>query len=83
MPVTPAHFLHLSDEQSAFHAVAAKAWASFALARPEGAERIVGGRVTGRYFEIFGVQPLLGRVFGTPEDEPGRDQVRRPRSRQF
>ena len=75
MPVAPAHYLHLAGEQEAFQAVAAVDDANFTLARDEGAERVVGALVTGGFFDVFGVPPALGRVFGMAEDQPGADQV--------
>ena len=75
MAVAPAHYLHLAGEQQAFGAIAASERANFTVARPEGAERILGARATGDFFTVFGVAPALGRVFGPAEDEPGRDTV--------
>ncbi len=75
MSVAPAHYLHLASVQEAFSSMAASEGASFTLARPEGAERIGGARVTGDFFTVFGVNAALGRVFGPAEDEPGRDRV--------
>ena len=75
MSVSPRHYLHMVREQQAFKAVAARALGGFALAQNGGAERVLGARVTGEYFDLFAVQPALGRVFGKSEDEPGHDQV--------
>jgi putative ABC transport system permease protein len=38
-------------------------------------ERLVAARATARYFEVFGVRPLLGRTFLEGEDQAGRDKV--------
>jgi putative ABC transport system permease protein len=38
-------------------------------------ERIFGGRVTGNYFRLFGIQPAYGRTFRADEDQPGRNKV--------
>lgn len=73
--VAPAHYLHMAGQQTAFDAVAAVQLASFTLARSEGAERIVGARATGAFFDIFGVPAASGRVFSEAEEMPGRDQV--------
>lgn len=75
MSVAPAHYFHLAEEQTAFQAIAAVERRSFTLAREEGAERLLGARATGGYFNVFQVQPAIGRVFGAAEDEPGREQV--------
>ena len=75
MAVAPGHYVHLVEEQRAFTSIAAVERANFTLARSEGAERILGARVTGDFFTVFGVPAALGRVFGPPEDQPGRDTV--------
>lgn len=72
MSVSPRHYLHLAGEQTAFRAMAAKALMGAALSRTEGAERVAGARVTGEYFEVFGVQPAFRRIFVTEEDAPSR-----------
>jgi predicted permease len=69
------NFVDMAAEQRTFTAVAAARPGSMTLARDEGAERILGSRVSGEFFAVFGVQPALGRVFGPAEDEPGRDGV--------
>jgi len=48
---------------------------SFNLATQSRPERVEGEYVTADYFETFGVHPVLGRVFSTEEDRPGRGQV--------
>lgn len=75
MAMAPAHYLHLAEEQKAFQSIAAMQWASFTLTRADGAERVIGARVTGSFWNVFGVRPALGAVFGVQEDAPGRDQV--------
>ena len=38
---------------------------------PDGAVRMPSGLVTGNYFEIMGLSPILGRVTGPGDDGPG------------
>ena len=38
-------------------------------------ERLVAQRVTGEFFGVYGVQPLLGRVLRPDENEDGRNKV--------
>jgi predicted permease len=38
-------------------------------------ERLVAARTTAQFFQVFGVQPLLGRTFLEGEDLAGRDKV--------
>ncbi|HET7694328.1 MAG TPA: ABC transporter permease [Vicinamibacterales bacterium] len=73
--VSAGNFVDMAAEQTVFQAVAAASGASMTLARDEGAERVIGVRATGGFFDVWGVPPALGRVFGPAEDEPGRDQV--------
>jgi predicted permease len=73
--VSAGNFVDMAAEQTVFHAVAAASGASMTLARDEGAERVVGVRVSGAWFDVWGLPPALGRVFGPAEDQPGRDQV--------
>ena len=75
MSMAPGHYLQFAEDQQTMKFVAALEPASFTLARSEGAERVVGGRATGDFFNVWGVPPALGRVFGPAEDVPGRDQV--------
>jgi putative ABC transport system permease protein len=63
------------ERNTSFAGLAAMPFASFNLADRDGAARIVGARVTGDFFPIFAVAPMLGRVFGADEDRPGHEQV--------
>src|SRR5262245_29573262 len=65
----------LSERQRSFSSVGAAQYSSFNLSEGERPERTIGYRVTASYFDVFGVQPALGRVFGAEEDQPGREQV--------
>jgi putative ABC transport system permease protein len=38
-------------------------------------ERLAGARVSGNFFGLLGVAPLLGRTIGSEEDVPGSDAV--------
>jgi putative ABC transport system permease protein len=75
MGLPNAHFLELAAEQQAFQSIAAIRWAGVTLDGDQGAERVLGARVTGGFFDVYHVPPALGSVFGPAHDEPGRDQV--------
>jgi len=45
------------------------------LTLPDGAIRVTGLRVTHSYFSVFGVRPVLGRLFDSSEALPGGPQV--------
>ncbi len=60
---------------SAFSAVTAQQFFSFNLSDGRDTERVIGGRVTAGFFNVFNLPPALGRVFTKEEDQPGREQV--------
>jgi putative ABC transport system permease protein len=45
------------------------------LLRQDRAEQILGVRVTPEFFQVFGMQPLLGRGFAAADAVPGHDNV--------
>src|SRR5205814_8371270 len=53
----------------------AEQFSSFNLAEGGTPERIVGGRVTANYFDVFGARPAIGRTFRADEDRPGSEDV--------
>jgi putative ABC transport system permease protein len=73
--VAPGNFVAFRRDTRSFERVAAYMGASFNLTGDGPPERLVGARVSGGYFGVFGVEPELGRVFGDAEDRPGREQV--------
>jgi predicted permease len=73
--MSAGNFVDMAAEQTVFASLTATTAASMTLAREEGAERVIGVRASGGFFDVFGVKPAMGRVFGAAEDEPGRDQV--------
>jgi len=48
---------------------------NFSLTGRGAARRIYGGRVTANFFDVLGVQPILGRAFQGDEDRPGGPHV--------
>jgi putative ABC transport system permease protein len=73
--VSPGNYWTLAEEQRVFSSVAVMGYSSFNLAEGESSERTVGARVSASFFDVFGVPPAFGRVFGAEEDQPGREQV--------
>ena len=73
--MSAGNFVDMAAEQQSFSALTAVSGASMTLARDEGAERVVGVRASAGFFEVWGVPPQIGRVFGAAEDQPGREQV--------
>jgi predicted permease len=73
--VSVGNYTFLARNQRSFSSVAAYYYSNFNLAEGESAERTLGARVTASFFEVFGVRPVVGRVFTAEEDQPGREQV--------
>ncbi len=45
------------------------------VGRGDGSERVSGLAVTGRYFEVLGAEPILGRTLGPEDEAPGAEPV--------
>ncbi|HKH44549.1 MAG TPA: ABC transporter permease [Thermoanaerobaculia bacterium] len=69
------NYMVLAENQRSFSGVSAIRNDSFNLSQGESAERTLGARVTASLFDVFGIQPALGRVFRAEEDQPGREDV--------
>ncbi|HEX5411181.1 MAG TPA: ABC transporter permease, partial [Terriglobia bacterium] len=64
-PIAPADFLDIQRENHVFQGMAAYETASFSLTAHGQAERIDGAIVSADLFSVLGVQPALGRGFGS------------------
>jgi predicted permease len=73
--VSVGNYVVLEKNQRSFSSMTAMHYYSFNLSEGEGAERTMGARVSASFFDVFGIQPALGRVFSAEEDQPGREQV--------
>jgi putative ABC transport system permease protein len=73
--VSAGNFTEWTRRNDTFVGLAALQWNNFNVTEGETPERVVGVRVAGPYFDILGVSPALGRVFGETEQQPGRDDV--------
>ncbi|HYG65691.1 MAG TPA: ABC transporter permease, partial [Thermoanaerobaculia bacterium] len=69
------NYLALAERQRSFSHLAAAQYAGFSLSEGESPELVLGARVTASFFDVYGVRPELGRVFGADEDQPGHEQV--------
>ena len=69
------NFSDVRGQNTSFSNLCASHNGSFNLATESTPERVEGEYVTADYFEIFGVQPIAGRVFSAEEDQPGHAQV--------
>ncbi len=68
-------FADLRRGQRSFDRLGAVRYSNMNLALGDEAERVLGARVTEDFFAVFGVAPLLGRVFRPEEDRPGAERV--------
>jgi predicted permease len=73
--VAVGNFVDLEKQSSSFATVAASNDTSFNLEARELPERVDGEMATADYFAVFGVAPIVGRVFTAQEDQPGQAQV--------
>jgi putative ABC transport system permease protein len=73
--VSGGNFTEWSRRSDVFTGLAAMQWGSYNLTDAEAPERVMGVRAAGQYFEVHGVAPAIGRVFGEAEQQPGRDDV--------
>jgi putative ABC transport system permease protein len=69
------NFVDLAAQSRSFDAMGAISYQSFNLAEGNEPERVYGARMTASGFRVFGVAPVLGRVFSADEDQPGSDGV--------
>jgi putative ABC transport system permease protein len=70
-----ANYLDWQSQNQVFENMAIYSYHSFTLtggAKPEQVDAIAA---SSSFFETLGVQPMLGRVFSTQEDRPGRSNV--------
>jgi putative ABC transport system permease protein len=71
----PPSFKYWRDRNSVFEEVGAWTEGQHNLTGREGPERIAGKEVTGSFFHILGIRPILGRTFSGAEDRPGGPRV--------
>ena len=60
-PHSVADFLDHQRQNTVFQQMAALTWTSYTLTEGEAPERLSALRVTGNFFDVFGVPPLFGR----------------------
>ena len=70
---TEANFWDVRAMSKAFEGAGAFTLADMNMTGSGDPQHLTVGRVSAQFFHILGVQPLLGRVFFTDEDQPGRD----------
>ncbi len=73
--ISTMNFLDWKNQNTVFTAMAAETGGSVTLSGGQEPVQLRGSRVSAPYFEIFGINPILGRTFAHDEDQPGKDQV--------
>lgn len=73
--VAPANFLDWKKQNTVFADVAAFGGSVMTLTGDGDPEQLSGTAVTPGYFDVVGVQPMLGRAFTPEEYQLGKDQV--------
>jgi predicted permease len=73
LPVSHYNYLDYRDQNSVFSGILAYNFATVNLSREAGESRqLVAELVSGNYFDVLGVKPILGRTFFPDEDKtPG------------
>jgi len=71
----PANYVDWKTQNQSFADMAASHETSFNLTGDGEPERVTSYAVTGNFFPLLGVQPLLGRSFVAEEDRPGANKV--------
>ncbi len=73
--VTPANFFDWKKQNTVFEGLAAFGASTLTLTGQGEPEQLQGTRASVGYFQVVGVEPVLGRPFLKEEYEPGKGQV--------
>lgn len=73
--LSPATFTAYYRNHHSFDALAAYQNTGGILTGSQGAEYVLASRVTCDFFQVFGVDPILGRTFAPDEGTQGKDNV--------
>ena len=73
--LAPANFIDIKTRNQTFEEIGAFSDTSFNLSGDGEPERLEGQVISANVLSLLGVDPIVGRVFLTGEDQPGNDQV--------
>jgi len=73
--ISAPDFADVRNSRQIFSSTAASDEEGFNYLAPNGPERLMAAKVTWEWFNVFGVRPLVGRVFQPEEDQPNANQV--------
>jgi putative ABC transport system permease protein len=75
MSLSPDDFDQVRAESSEFAQIAAYRGEKLTFTSVDGPQKVIGSEVSGDFFPLLGVQPLLGRPILPSDTEPGHNQV--------
>jgi putative ABC transport system permease protein len=73
--ISTLNYLDWQKDNRVFEYMAAQTGGSVTLTGSNEPVQLRGSRVSPHYFDIFSIQPTLGRTFAADEDQPGKDHV--------
>jgi putative ABC transport system permease protein len=73
--ISPANYLDWSRQSQSFESIAAETGGSLSYTGKGEPRSLRAGFVSAPYFDVFGVQAVLGRTFAHNEDQPGSQKV--------
>ena len=73
--VSPPNYLDWEKQLKSFESIAAYNGAALNLTGDGEPQRLVGVKATARYFDVYGIKPVLGRTFLPAEDAVGKEKV--------
>jgi predicted permease len=68
--VSAPDFMQVHDSKNIFQSAAIETTTDFNYSTGEFPERLQGAQVSWQWFDVYGVRPILGRVFTPDEDQP-------------
>jgi putative ABC transport system permease protein len=73
--VSPYNFVDWQKQSATMAEMAVYEYESFALTTSTAPERMPGVLASSRFFQVFGIKPMLGRTFSPDDDRPGSHSV--------
>ncbi|HEY3600410.1 MAG TPA: ABC transporter permease, partial [Chthoniobacterales bacterium] len=73
--VSPPNYLDWDKQTKSWQYLAAYTGAQINLTGQGEPQRLIGVKVTAHYFDVYGIQPVLGRRFVPEEDVDGKNHV--------
>ena len=73
--ISTLNFLDWMRENTVFSAISAETGGSMTLTGGDRPVQVQGDRDSATFFDIWGIEPMLGRTFAPDEDQPGKNQV--------